>query len=376
MAGDEWTQISEEAKDLVRRMLTFDPAERITCEDILKHSWLQLDDSMAEEEINQFPSDSTFLNGTTVQSSILKPSSGLSPTSTPRARPSIHLSQALHALSSHVGERRVARLATRLSRLISTLASTNHSKSSLSQFIRPGVKVDPEDPKTQQLFSMKQRRLNKALNYQPEELLGIQHATYFMKILTKVFDECGPVKGKLSLSMFGYLWTQFISTLHASDRTDESDDVTNSEDGDNSSNKYDNSTQNESLAQAASRKAHLSDSFTSPKKGPTLHSRPIKPRLVSDSKLVVSYPLLSPDDPSVTSHGHNSNSPAPHTDVPHTDVSGDLALTFHVLLMCKFMDRDRDGLISLDDLFTAQVSFNARMNLFIYIYLLNIIIRT
>eukprot|EP00897_Mesotaenium_endlicherianum_P000659 jgi/Mesen1/10594/ME000852S09899 len=40
MSWGPWLQVSEEAKDLVRRMLTLDPAQRITLEEILEHSWI------------------------------------------------------------------------------------------------------------------------------------------------------------------------------------------------------------------------------------------------------------------------------------------------------------------------------------------------
>jgi serine/threonine protein kinase len=38
--GDEWDAVTEEAKDLVRKMLTVDPEQRITTAEILKHPWI------------------------------------------------------------------------------------------------------------------------------------------------------------------------------------------------------------------------------------------------------------------------------------------------------------------------------------------------
>lgn len=41
----QWSQISESAKDLVRRMLMLDPAERITVYEALNHPWLKVTDT-------------------------------------------------------------------------------------------------------------------------------------------------------------------------------------------------------------------------------------------------------------------------------------------------------------------------------------------
>ncbi|KAL7983660.1 hypothetical protein Chor_000536, partial [Crotalus horridus] len=43
----QWSHISESAKDLVRRMLMLDPAERITVYEALNHPWLKERDRYA-----------------------------------------------------------------------------------------------------------------------------------------------------------------------------------------------------------------------------------------------------------------------------------------------------------------------------------------
>lgn len=40
MDSESWDDISEEAKDLLTKMLVVDPEERITVREILKHPWL------------------------------------------------------------------------------------------------------------------------------------------------------------------------------------------------------------------------------------------------------------------------------------------------------------------------------------------------
>ena len=40
LQGEEWDDITEEAKDLIEKLLTMDPAERISAKDAIKHSWI------------------------------------------------------------------------------------------------------------------------------------------------------------------------------------------------------------------------------------------------------------------------------------------------------------------------------------------------
>jgi calcium/calmodulin-dependent protein kinase I len=40
MTGEVWANISDEAKDLISKMLQVDPSKRITPEQALKHEWI------------------------------------------------------------------------------------------------------------------------------------------------------------------------------------------------------------------------------------------------------------------------------------------------------------------------------------------------
>ena len=40
LTGSEWKNISNDAKDLIKKMLTYDPAQRITADASLSHPWI------------------------------------------------------------------------------------------------------------------------------------------------------------------------------------------------------------------------------------------------------------------------------------------------------------------------------------------------
>jgi calcium-dependent protein kinase len=41
LSGQEWKNVSKEGLDLIKKMLTYDPIQRITAEDALQHPWIK-----------------------------------------------------------------------------------------------------------------------------------------------------------------------------------------------------------------------------------------------------------------------------------------------------------------------------------------------
>lgn len=155
MTGEEWEDISKEAKDLVKRMLVVDPSKRITTTEILKHPWLAFDNDDNEDDEDQFDDTNTGI-GADKEDPAATP---LSPTqqqqqdgpisiapkvslSGGRKRStgstgSANLSKTLHMLSGHVNSRRSEKLATSFTRLMSSLQHANGKSSVLIQLVRP-----------------------------------------------------------------------------------------------------------------------------------------------------------------------------------------------------------------------------------------------
>lgn len=56
----EWDDISAEAKDLVKRMLEYDPAKRISAKDALQHKWIK--ENAKEEKVERTLATKTLSN--------------------------------------------------------------------------------------------------------------------------------------------------------------------------------------------------------------------------------------------------------------------------------------------------------------------------
>lgn len=125
MDGGEWEGVSEEAKDLIRKMLIVDPAKRITAEEILKHPWLvsidqeTVDDELkvAEELIEKLPLPS----GTSVR------------TLTGKKNTNVNLGNALRNMTGLVNDMKIEKLAMSFTRLLSSMQNDKCSGSILMQ---------------------------------------------------------------------------------------------------------------------------------------------------------------------------------------------------------------------------------------------------
>jgi serine/threonine protein kinase len=145
ISGGEWDAISSDAKDLVQRMLTTNPLERITTAQILQHPWLRQleDDEVGELGINI--SVSHLLGATNgidvnTDTSFTKKLSR-SNNSVNRKRSGVNLAGTLRQLSGHVKQRRSEKMATNLSRIFSSLVQQQEAgmnRSTLaSQYLIP-----------------------------------------------------------------------------------------------------------------------------------------------------------------------------------------------------------------------------------------------
>lgn len=101
MEGKDWEGVSAEAKDLVSKMLTVDPEKRITTSEILAHPWICM--------VSADNKASTL--GTPQREAVARRESAST----------TNLNSALRALSGHVNDRKLEKMATNFTRLVSLL---------------------------------------------------------------------------------------------------------------------------------------------------------------------------------------------------------------------------------------------------------------
>lgn len=54
MSSDAWDEVSDEAKDLVKKLLTYDPKKRLSCAQALKHPWFGMVINLENDTKNTF----------------------------------------------------------------------------------------------------------------------------------------------------------------------------------------------------------------------------------------------------------------------------------------------------------------------------------
>jgi len=122
MDGNEWEGVSEEAKDLIRKMLIVDHAKRITAEEVLKHPWLLNLDEIAVDDTDK------------VAEVIADTSSSLSATRTlTNGKKNINLGNALRNMTGLVNDMKIEKLAMSFTRLVSSMQNDKTSGSLLMQ---------------------------------------------------------------------------------------------------------------------------------------------------------------------------------------------------------------------------------------------------
>lgn len=129
MVGKEWEAVSEDAKDLIRKMLIVDPSQRISTTDILQHPWLLEDhDDEQHDQVSEMKETSS--------NKVTKSLTSLSST--------------LRTLSGHVQQQKSEKLVTRFTKLLTTMQaiklSDNKTTSSslLVQFLKQEETVSDE----------------------------------------------------------------------------------------------------------------------------------------------------------------------------------------------------------------------------------------
>jgi serine/threonine protein kinase len=139
MAGAEWDDISNEAKDLVSKMLVVNPENRLSTTDILNHPWIKQLDEIGDDDLSSSSSTSADLllspSPPSAQMSSLSLTSNrknLTSSGVGRKGTGLNLANALRHLSGHVKQLRSEKFATNVTRLVSLMQQSGQNKSTLS----------------------------------------------------------------------------------------------------------------------------------------------------------------------------------------------------------------------------------------------------
>ena len=206
MDGPDWECISEEAKDLVRKMLIVDPQQRITTPDILSHPFLRIEVEedpvvAAEALIASSASDDA---GSTTTSTTVGKTSSVSRGLTGGSKRSVNLNNALRLLSGHVSDLRTEKFAMTFTRLVSSLDSgpSKQGRSSmLWQLVVPLGKATGV-----------MSNAAKAPGATAEEEMMMFQNPDIKGALAAAISSLGDEQGRLSLEQFIYVLKHFAFT--------------------------------------------------------------------------------------------------------------------------------------------------------------------
>mmetsp|Transcript_25523 Transcript_25523/g.37678 ORF Transcript_25523/g.37678 Transcript_25523/m.37678 type:complete len:829 (+) Transcript_25523:68-2554(+) len=135
--GKEWEGVSDEAKDLVSKMLTVDPSRRITASEILQHPWIRMVDDSSTSVASQDTVSDTMISFPHT-SAVRRQSAS-----------STHLNSALRKLSGHVQERKIEKLASNFSRLVSSMQMGGANGTNLMSLVTDEGNSDGTDGTTE-----------------------------------------------------------------------------------------------------------------------------------------------------------------------------------------------------------------------------------
>jgi serine/threonine protein kinase len=210
MVGAEWDEVSEEAKDLVRKMLMVNPDDRFSCEQILQHPWLkQLDEEVDDSSLSSQSSStlSTALSPTYTKTLSLSSTRRITANS---GHSGPNLASALRLLSGHVRQRQSEKLASSMTRLVSIMQQQGQGRAGstlASMFLIPMSTQDIE-------IIAKHSSANQAEDFEMESVLL---NTDFREGLTRAFQNIfstgldGLSQGKMSLEQFMMVLKHFYA---------------------------------------------------------------------------------------------------------------------------------------------------------------------
>jgi calcium/calmodulin-dependent protein kinase I len=231
MDGPQWQDVSDDAKDLVRKMLVIDPSKRITAADVLKHSWLM---NLNESSINSngnIDSDADIVaamesgkpsSTSTSTSTSTTATTSTATSTTTKTQPKRISSRkgsgvslgSLRILSNHVQARRSEKLASSFTRLVSSLqagAWTNTSQLSKQILLADGSPLPEIQCTDEDMMVLQNPDIREALTFVFEKVCadGKMPTEHFICVLRHFGMGPGAVQGPVS-NLPGLFLCRFI----------------------------------------------------------------------------------------------------------------------------------------------------------------------